>query len=59
MTTIERLWDKAKEDREHLAVNNSLLEQSTLICPHCGAVTKNGECTCVYEPLLGEQHVQS
>ena len=48
MTAIESLWEKARTDPQHQAVNGSLLEQATIICTSCGlAVSHDAETGCI------------
>jgi len=48
MTEIEELWDKAKTDPEHRAVNGSLMKQATYICRRCGHEIEHGTEQCIY-----------
>ena len=36
MTTIERLWEKARDDPEQKAIQEALSSDFTLVCNSCG-----------------------
>lgn len=51
MTTIERLWDKAKNDPEQKAIQEALSVEMALVCDDCGGRLvrggKTGRYTCL------------
>ena len=50
-TEIEKLWQSSANDEAGKAMNGTLLEQSTFICPSCGFVKPSpAECTNCNDP---------
>lgn len=56
MTTIERLWDKAKDDPEQRAIQEAIQGKWVLVCNSCGGESvRNGATGCYTCRDCGEQ----